>query len=196
MKTELGNKLFEKPVSLIACLSSNNVIGYDNKLMYSIPNDIERFKKITTGNGNNAIIMGRKTFESIGCKPLPNRMNIVISLSHFVLGDQSPLCDINFENLIFVNNITVLKTLLCLKNIDEIFIIGGQTIYEQTIDLVDRMYLTIVHNNVDIFNPNYKKLLFFPKYDELKFREICIENFQASKENKYPYSFINYVRIN
>lgn len=131
----------KKPkISLMAAIASENrALGKDNKLIYKIPDDLERFKNLTSGH---TIIMGRKTFESIG-RPLTNRTNIVIS------------SDPNYK----AEGITVVHSLdEALGQLQgEIFIIGGGQIYQEAIGLADKLYLTVVEGNpeADTFFPDY-----------------------------------------
>lgn len=131
----------KKPkISLITAIASENrALGKDNNLIYKIPEDLKRFKELTSGH---VIIMGRKTFESIG-HPLPNRTNIVIS--------NNP----NYK----AEGITVVHSLdEALGQLQgEIFIIGGGQIYQETIGLADKLYLTIVEGSpqADTFFPDY-----------------------------------------
>ncbi|MCR4280394.1 MAG: dihydrofolate reductase [Candidatus Komeilibacteria bacterium] len=131
-------------ISIIAAIDNNRGLGRDNKLLWHIKTDLQRFKKLTTGH---TIIMGRKTYESIG-KPLPERVNIVLS--------RRPV------NVL--DNVMVVKTLeesleeASRREEEEIFIIGGGQIYSQTMDLADRLYLTVVDGD-------YGADTFFPAYD-------------------------------
>lgn len=127
-------------INLIVARSSNNVIGNNNELIWHLPSDLKRFKQLTT---NNSIIMGRKTYESIG-KNLPNRKNIILTKSNY-----------NFPS-VKVNNI---EDSIKEANIGNIFVIGGSQIYKQFIDknLIDRIYMTQIHSefkgdSVFIFN--------------------------------------------
>lgn len=122
-------------VSAVVAVSENGVIGKDNQLPWRLPSDLKFFKQLTTGH---VVIMGRKTFESIG-KPLPNRRNLVIS--------RNP--DYPAEGVeVFTSLVAALKA--CLGE-DEVFVIGGATIYEKAfdLDLVDRIYMTIVHGEFE-----------------------------------------------
>ena len=120
-------------ISLVVAKSKNNVIGKDNKLPWHLPADLQHFKNITI---NKSIIMGRKTFESIG-KPLPNRRNIIISRNrHFIASG----CEI-FSS---IDN-----ALNAAKKESEIMIIGGENIFAQTIDRADRIYLTVIDAEFD-----------------------------------------------
>ena len=120
-------------VSLIAAVSDNDIIGVDNKMPWYIPDDLKRFKRLTT---DNVVIMGRKTYESIG-QPLPNRLNIVISRNK----------DLVIEGCLVVDSIT--KAIKKAGNNKDIFIIGGGEIYKRAIDFADRIYLTKIHIEVE-----------------------------------------------
>jgi dihydrofolate reductase len=128
---------------VVAIAEENRAIGRDNKLPWEISSDLKRFKQITSGH---PIIMGRKTFESIG-RPLPNRTNIIIT--------RDPLYAA--EGCIVVNNLESALQKAKEKDSEEIFIIGGGEIFRLALPYVDRLYLTIVHQNVegDVFFPDY-----------------------------------------
>lgn len=134
-------------ISLIAAIGKNRELGKDNKLLWHIPEDMKRFKALTTGH---VVIMGRKTHESIG-KTLPNRMNIVITKDK---NYHAPNCTIAHS----------LDEAICRaqeSENDEIFIIGGGQIYAQSISYADKLYLTIVNETCEADT-------FFPKYSEFK----------------------------
>jgi dihydrofolate reductase len=120
-------------ISIIVAADENNVIGKDNDLIWHLPDDLKFFKKLTSGH---AIVMGRKTFESIG-RPLPNRTNIIITR------------DKKFE----AEGCTVVHSLedalARSANDNEVFIVGGDQIYRLTLPLADRIYLTRVHHQFD-----------------------------------------------
>ena len=118
-------------IKIIVATSKNRVIGDSNSLIWHLPADLKRFKEITTGN---TIVMGRKTFESIG-RPLPNRRNIIITrdITYDVEG-----CEV-------VNSLEE-ALMICNNNC---FIIGGGEIYSQTISIADQIYLTQVHEDFD-----------------------------------------------
>jgi dihydrofolate reductase len=119
-------------ISLIAAMSENNVIGIDNKLPWHSPRDMQHFKNLTSGK---TVVMGRKTYESIG-KSLPNRRNIVLTR------------DPNFK-VNGVETYTNIDDLLKEIGEDEIFIIGGGTIYEQFLNLANKIYLTIFKTEIE-----------------------------------------------
>ncbi len=121
-------------LSIIVAVAQNGVIGQGNKLPWHIPEDLKRFKQLTTGH---AVIMGRKTYESIG-KPLPNRKNIVITRQP---GYDAP-------GTFVVSSLQEAIQLSSQWDDEEAFVIGGAEIYRQTIPLADRIYLTIVRQDV------------------------------------------------
>ena len=118
-------------LSIIVAMSKNRVIGKDNKMPWHLSNDLKNFKKITIGK---TIVMGRLTYDSIG-RPLPERKNIVLSRN---LIDSDVFIFDNFEEVL---NFT--------KDEDEVFIIGGQDIYSQTIDKVNKLYLTTIYTHIE-----------------------------------------------
>lgn len=128
-------------ISQIVAVSENGVIGKDGKLPWKLSADLKRFKYYTTGK---AIIMGRKTFESIG-HILPDRINIILSRQE----DYQP------DKTIVFKNISDALNFVANNDIEEVFIIGGADIYEQTIDITDRIYLTKVHTEIEDGNAFY-----------------------------------------
>ncbi|WP_407275391.1 type 3 dihydrofolate reductase [Halothiobacillus sp. DCM-1] len=160
-------------ISLVAALSRNQVIGRNNTLPWHLPADLARFKRITLGK---PIIMGRKTFESIG-KPLPGRLNIVISRD---LGLTIP-------------GVTVAHglddALAAAGEAPEVMIIGGANIYYQFMPRADWLYFTVVHTRIEEGDA------FFPAYNRREWRLIMEEHHPADAHNAYPYSFMTWQRI-
>lgn len=158
-------------ISLIVAAAKNNAIGKDNALLWHLSADLKRFKALTTGH---PVIMGRKTFESIG-KPLPNRRNIVISRSLPVIQGCEVVASVE-------------EALALIHPGEEVFIIGGGSIYKALWHVADRLYLTLVKTELagDTFIPEIKT-------DEWK--EIRREDFDADEKNEFGYSFIDYVRV-
>ncbi len=156
-------------ISIIAAIGKNRELGKDNKLLWHIPDDLPRFKKLTFGH---PIIMGRKTFESIG-RPLPNRTNIVVTR------DSS----YEVEGATIVHSIE--KAIEIAKGIEnlpaggEIFVIGGGQIYEQALPFADRLYLTIVDAQAEADTD-------FPDYSEFK-KTISEE---AKEENGLKFKYV------
>jgi len=135
-------------ISIICCIAKNRAIGYQNKLLYNLTEDMEHFRKITTGH---TVVMGQKTFESIG-RPLPDRINVVIS--------NDPT--FTAEGCLVVHSIDEAITVAKAKEKQEIFIIGGGSIYQQFMTITDKLYLTIVDDKPKLADT------FFPEYDEFK----------------------------
>lgn len=131
-------------ISLIAALSENRVIGKDNKLPWHIAEDLKRFKQLTL---HHPVIMGRKTFESIG-RLLPQRMNIIISR------DQS----YRVEGATVAHSLEEAIAIASQHDRTEIFIIGGGQIFTQALSIADRLYMTLVHTTIegDAYFPDYK----------------------------------------
>ncbi len=159
--------------TIVVAMGEKNEIGFDNQLLWHLPKDLKHFKEITSGH---PVIMGRKTYESIG-KPLPNRTNIVVSRK----------TDWFEEGILIVGSIK--EAVKFAKKIDEeIFIIGGGKIYEQTMDIVDRIELTLVKAEL-------KADTYFPKIDAKiwkKTNETCHEK---DEKNQYDFCFQTYERI-
>jgi dihydrofolate reductase len=155
-------------VSQVVAISENHVIGKDNKLLWYLPNDLKHFKEITSGH---TVIMGRKTFDSVG-KPLPRRRNIIITRQA-----------ITIEGCEVVNSIEAALA-LCVDE-EEVFIVGGAEIYKQSMHLTDRIYLTIVHKVYDGDS-------FFPQINKTEWKEVFREDHQPDEKNLIPYSFITY----
>jgi dihydrofolate reductase len=155
-------------VSLIAALAEKRVIGLDGKMPWHLPADLAYFKRSTMGC---PVIMGRKTFESIG-KPLPGRRNIVLSRNRELV---LPGCDV-FANihaaLDDVDN----------ENAAEVFIIGGQQLYEQALPMADKLYLTHI-------DAKFEGDTIFPDYTELKWQQVSVEKHSADEKNPWPYRF-------
>ena len=161
-----------KNISIIVAISENNAIGKNNDLLWHISDDLKRFKKLTT---SHTIIMGKKTFDSLPKGALPNRTNIVITHNK----------DAKISDCIPAHSIEeAIK--ICDKN-DEVFVIGGGSIYKQFLKYANKIYLTLVHESFDADT-------FFP---EINFNEWVITeqtDFSSDAKNKYAYSFITYAK--
>jgi dihydrofolate reductase len=156
--------------SIIVAIAKNNAIGKNNQLLWYLPNDLKHFKDVTSGH---TVIMGRKTFDSVG-KPLPRRRNIVVTRQ-----------DISIEGCEVVKSIEAALA-LCAGE-DEAFIIGGAEIYRQSIHLTDRIYLTQIDQDFDGDT-------FFPELNPAVWKETKRENFEPDDKNKLKYSFITLQR--
>lgn len=163
--------MIKSELTIIAAASTNNVIGFDNKLIWNIPKDLKRFKELTQGH---SVIMGRKTFESLP-SPLPNRRNIVVTRNK----DYSP------EGIEVFSSIE--DAIYVCKDDLQPFIIGGGEIYSQTINLVDKIELTRVYKD-------YQGDAFFPDIPLDKF-ELTNElvNYLDDDSNT-KYSFLTYIK--
>ena len=159
-------------INLIAAVSDNGVIGQGNDLPWKIREDLQFFKNMTV---NMTIIMGRKTFLSLGLKPLPNRQNILITRTNDIFNIEST---------------NSLEDAIKLANKD-IFIIGGAQIYKEALDknLVDVMYLTHVHMECEICN----NTVMFPEYDKTQWKSVDIKTQVASNGTKI--SITKYTKI-
>ena len=127
-------------IKLIWSTDPNGYIGDGNNLIFHSKEDLKLFKRLTTGNGNNAVVMGRRTFESIGSKPLPNRLNIVLSKDES-FGFDLELGDMLMDLHLSRNIRDVLLTCEA-HSIEELWVIGGKEIYEQFIELSDEVCIT------------------------------------------------------
>ena len=159
-------------LSIIAALSANNVIGRGNALPWRLSGDLKRFKTLTMGHH---LLLGRKTFESIG-RPLPGRTMIVLTRGTIATAG--------------VLTATSLDDALALAAHDEEpFIAGGADVYAQSIRRADRMYLTRVHAEIGGDAT-------FPEFDDVnEWRLLDSEHFEADEKNEYPYSFLTYDRV-
>ena len=157
----------------MAAIAANNALGKDNQLIWHLPADLKRFKKTTL---NHAVIMGRKTYESLG-KPLPNRTNILITR------------DKNYKAEGCVVAKSLKEALKAALKVDENpFILGGADIYTQAMPFADKLDITYVHHQFDAD-------VFFPEIDKTIWKETSRENFKADENNKYDYSFVTFERI-
>lgn len=159
-------------VSLVVAVSANNGIGKNNQLLWHLPADLKHFKEITSGH---TIIMGRKTYASIG-KPLPNRRNIVITRN----------TNLSLEGAEVVNSIAAAISLCTSEK--EAFIIGGADIYGQSLALCNKIYLTIVHQE-------FEADAFFPNLNTNEWKEIFAEKHQPDEKNSLAYTFSILERI-
>jgi len=160
-------------ISAIVAMSENHVIGDNNQLPWFLPADLRHFKGITTGN---PILMGRKTYASIG-RPLPNRTNIIIT--------RNP--SFNAPGCIVVTTIHAAIQRALLDGNNEIFIIGGAEVYAQLMPHIERIYLTIVHQT-------FEGDAYFPELDRTEWKECENITHRPDEENVYPYSFLRLER--
>lgn len=155
-------------LSLIVCMAENHVIGNQNKMPWNLPQDLQRFKKLTLGH---PILMGRKTHESIG-RVLPGRENIVISRNSEFKSEGVRVFSSLEQGLDFLK-----------KTTREAFVIGGAEIYRLALPLVDKIYLTIIHQP-------FEGDAFFPDIPKENFKLVSQEDFTEP----YSFSFLDYER--
>jgi len=158
-----------KPISIIVAIAQNNAIGKDNQLLWHIPADLKRFKQLTTGH---TIVMGKRTFESLPIRPLPNRRSVVIT---DVAGEEIEGCTMAYSIQDAIDKMDDEK---------ENFIIGGGSVYRQFLPIADNLYLTIVQKD----------------FDADTFLEINLSEWETIEredhyEEELPYYYINLKRI-
>ena len=163
----------KKSIIIIVAASENNAIGKDNKLIWSLPNDLKRFKKLTSGH---CIIMGRKTFDSFPGL-LPNRKHIVISRNKNNSFPEEVTVVSNFEDAIKETG-----------DDENPFIIGGGQIYKLAMDLVDKIELTRVHEE-------FKADTFFPIIDESKWELIHEEFNEIDERHQFSFTYKTYIKV-
>ena len=155
-------------IRIIAAVAANGSIGLDGDLAWRNTTDLQRFKKLTSGS---TVVMGRKTFDSIG-SPLPNRRNVVMSRSSDIIHD----------------NVEVVSDVRDIDFSDDVWVIGGAEIYQLAMPLADRLYITEVHANIegDAMLPS----IHWPDWQEVR-----RERHAASAGNPFDYSFVVYERV-
>ena len=159
-------------LSIIVAKAKNNVIGKNNKLLWNLPGDLKRFKNLTTGH---TIIMGRKTFESIG-RVLPNRKHVILS--------NNPDFKVENENVEIVHSVQDLQKYI--SDEEENFVIGGAMIYNLLMPYVTKLYVTEIEKD-------FEGDAVFPKINLEEWKEI---NRELKKENDLEYYFVDYVKSN
>lgn len=161
-------------ISIIAAIAQNNAIGNENKLLYWLPNDLKRFKALTTGH---TIIMGRRTFESLPKGALPNRRNIVLSRQE----------GMKFEGAECFRSLD--EALRQCQQEEEIYIIGGASVYHQALPLANRLYITRIEDTPSSADA------YFPEIDSKEWKETEKDAHPIDEKHLFPYTFINYERI-
>lgn len=157
-------------ISLIVAMASNRVIGLDNRLPWHLSADLKRFRQITMGS---PIVMGRKTYESIG-RPLPGRTNVIVS--------RDPAY--KQEGCLVFNDIeTAIGS--CCQKFQEVFVIGGSELYRSVLPMADTLYVTLIHK---VFSGD----AFFPEIDARQWAEVAREDIDDDPDAGFSYSFIKY----
>ena len=155
-------------ISMIAAMTPERVIGCDGDMPWHLPADLVWFKRNTL---NKPILMGRKTWESIGSKPLPNRKNIIISRNNDLANNGAELAD------------SPDRALSLVKDSAEVMIIGGAQIYSHFLPQADRLYITLIHASVGGDS-------WFPRYDHLKWQQSFVDERAADDKNAYDCTFM------
>ena len=159
-------------ISMIAAMGDNREIGLNNELLWNMPADMKHFRQMTMGK---PVIVGRKTYESFGAKPLPGRLNIVISR------------DKNYQG----NGATVVtsvdEALAAANDAEEVMVIGGASFYQQVLAKADKLYLTYVHST-------FQADSWFPEINISEWHELSREFHKADDRNPYDYTFVELQR--
>ena len=161
-------------LSIIVAKAKNNIIGKNNELVWDLPEDLKHFKGLTTGH---TIIMGRKTYESLG-KPLPNRKHIIFS--------QNPDFKVHEENVQVVHSLLEIQDLI--EGKEEAFVIGGAMIYNFLMPYVKKMYVTEIKQELD-------GDAFFPIINSEEWKETSRTTGIKNEENNLDYDFVTYEKI-
>lgn len=161
-------------IALIAAVAENGAIGRNQQLLWHLPNDLKFFKNLTSGH---TVVMGRRTFESLPNGALPNRRNIVLTHNPHV----------SWPNVTVIHQLDEIEQE---KADDEIFIIGGASLYNETIGLADTLYITHIHHSFDDADT------FFPPIDETVWLKTDVREMPADEKHPYPYTFVTYRRRN
>jgi len=160
-------------LTLIAAVAENGAIGFQNKLLYWLPNDLKRFKALTTGH---TIVMGRKTFESLPKGALPNRRNIVLTKNtHFIAENTETFASLE-------------EALVACKADEEVYIIGGASVYKEALPYADRLCLTLVHDTPAEADA------FFPQLNPEEWKVETEERHDTDERHAFAYTFIDYVK--
>ncbi|MFO7935190.1 MAG: dihydrofolate reductase [Bacteroidales bacterium] len=166
-------KGIRRNISIIVAVAENNAIGKDNRLLWHLPDDLRRFKKLTTGH---TLIMGRNTFLSLPGGPLPNRRHIVITDRK---GETFAGCESAYS---------IEEALELAGEQEECFVIGGGMIYAQFLPIAGKLYLTRVHRS-------FEGDTYFPEIDFTQWKMVASEKVEAGEKNEYTHTYTEYVRI-
>jgi dihydrofolate reductase len=161
----------QKTITLIAAMGNNRAIGLDGRMPWHLPAELHHFKKATMGK---AIVMGRKTWQSIG-RPLPGRQNIVISRNHGFIAEGADVCE-------------SLEAAIEISKAAEIMVIGGGQLYAAALPLAQRMILTLIDIEPEADT-------WFPKWDEGHWQQTEEQYFQVDENNKLTYRIMKFIRI-
>ena len=154
-------------------MADNYAIGKGNKLPWHLPAVLKHFRELTTGH---AVVMGKRTFESLPNGPLPNRKNVVLTSVMSEGVNEGYFEADSLEDALY----------LCEKE-DKVFIVGGAAVYRQSLEIADSLYITWVHHE-------FSADIYFPEVDFSKWEEVSRQDLPAEDKNPYPYSFVHYKR--
>ncbi|MBN2767160.1 MAG: dihydrofolate reductase [Paludibacteraceae bacterium] len=160
-------------ISIVAAVADNYAIGKGNKLPWHLPADLKHFRELTTGH---AVVMGKRTFESLPNGPLPNRKNVVLTSVMSEGVNEGYFEADSLEDAFY----------LCEKE-EKVFIVGGAAVYRQSLELADSLYITWVHHD-------FSADIYFPEVDFSYWDEVSRQDLPADEKNPYPYSFVHYKR--
>lgn len=160
-------------ISIVAAVADNYAIGKGNKLPWHLPADLKHFRELTTGH---AVVMGKRTFESLPNGPLPNRRNVVLTSVMSEGVNEGYFEADSLEDAFY----------LCEKE-EKVFIVGGAAVYRQSLEIAESLYITWVHHE-------FSADIYFPEVDFSKWEEVSRQDMPADEKNPYPYSFVHYKR--
>lgn len=160
-------------ITIIAAIAKNNAIGFRNKLLYWLPDDLKRFKRLTTGH---TIIMGRKTFESFPKGALPNRRNVVLTRQKEILFNGAEV----FHSL--------QEALGGCDSSEDIYIIGGASLYKESLSIASRLCLTEIDDTPSLADA------YFPVIDKKEWKEVAREAHQKDEKHPFEFAFVDYER--
>lgn len=161
-------------ISLLVAMDRNRVIGLDGDMPWNLPNDLKYFKEKTM---NHTIIMGRKTFTSLG-RVLPKRKHVVLT-RNMNLGLP--------EEVVLIHDIEEIKNINHQNPDEEYFVIGGGKIFEQVLPFADRMYITLI-------DEEFEGDVYFPKFDEKEWKLVSDKKGEKNERNPYNYTYLQYDR--
>ena len=177
-------------ITIICAIAENGAIGYQNQLLFRLRADMQRFRSLTTGN---TVIMGRRTFESLPKGALPNRRNIVLTRSTHIAETKAGVSPAREDNAIFsAKGIEVFPSLTdalkACKPEEDVYIIGGASVYAKALPLADRLMLTFVHATPAEADT------YFPEVDWSQWQCTQKEEHCADEYNECAYTFTEYIR--
>lgn len=172
----------KQPITIIAAMGNHRVIGCKNQLPWHLPADLQHFKKLTL---HKAVIMGRKTHESIG-KILPGRQHIVITTDENYKIPAQSLDNLPINTSVVIAH-SLTEALHAVKHSDEIMIIGGSSLFKEALSIATTLYLTYIH-------ADFEGDTFFPEFDNKQWQLIEREDHVADNKNPYDYSFVTLKR--